>query len=166
LSVRHAGDVQICRSQTGWPDWANFCPLSDFTLGDFTLAILHWAIFHWADLWIILIFSTVRVTRWFWQMNGLDHIFGDFFYKLIRSPWGSSVENQLIKQNGKHVGFSSSQHFLERSLLNAQNPIIDFTPSGKLWPPGAKLSPKELILSLRGEVIPWRWNSLFAPPFF
>jgi hypothetical protein len=30
---------------------------------------------------------------------------------------------------------------------------------GRSCPPGVRLSP-------RGEVIPWGWNSLFAPPFF
>jgi hypothetical protein len=41
---------------------------------------------------------------------------------------------------------------LEQTL----RPILNFTPRGKLWPPGAKLSP-------RGEFVPWGWNSLFAP---
>jgi hypothetical protein len=31
-------------------------------------------------------------------------------------------------------------------------PILNFTPRGKLWPPGVKLSP-------RGEVVPQGWIS-------
>jgi hypothetical protein len=47
----------------------------------------------------------------------------------------------------------------------SQRPILNFTPSGKLWPQG-EFVPQGLILSPGGEVIPWGWNSMFAPPFF
>jgi hypothetical protein len=33
-------------------------------------------------------------------------------------------------------------------------------------PPRGKLGPQGRILSPLCEVIPWGWNSLFAPPFF
>jgi hypothetical protein len=47
----------------------------------------------------------------------------------------------------------------------AQRPILNFTPRSKLTLRG-KVVPQEGNLCPTCEVIPWGWNSLFAPPFF
>jgi hypothetical protein len=44
-----------------------------------------------------------------------------------------------------------------------QRPILNFNPRGKLR---GEFVPQGWILSPRGEVICWGWNSLFVPPFF
>jgi hypothetical protein len=49
--------------------------------------------------------------------------------------------------------------------MSHQRPILNLTPRGKLWPQG-RICPPGVILSPGGEIIPWGWNTLFAPPFF
>jgi hypothetical protein len=67
----------------------------------------------------------------------------------IYSVWHGGRETRI---------HSKDQNTLPAAFRN-QKPILNFAPRGKIWSHGWVLSP-------RGEVIPWGWNSLFAPPFF
>jgi hypothetical protein len=73
------------------------------------------------------------------------------FYE-VRAAQHSYIEIKLCTICNPSSSFS-------RPRSKCLRPIFNFTLRGKLWPPGAKLSP-------RGQVIPWVWSSLFAPPFF
>jgi hypothetical protein len=54
--------------------------------------------------------------------------------------WTSDVERPCIVQ------------FLQKEFtLRAQRPVLNLAPRGKLWPPGAKLSP-------RSELCPYGWS--------
>jgi hypothetical protein len=52
----------------------------------------------------------------------------------------------------------------KKTFLVTLRPILNFALGGKLWPQG-RSCPQGCILSPGGEVFPWLWNSLLAPPF-
>jgi hypothetical protein len=58
--------------------------------------------------------------------------------------------------------WASSQLSIWLVVDSILRPILNFAPRGKLSTPG-RLCPQEWTLSRRGEVIPWRWNSLVRP---
>jgi hypothetical protein len=80
--------------------------------------------------------------------------FAEFFF--VRS---CSTRNVHASRLSRIFELSSGANPAIVRYVQRQRSIINFTPRGKLWPPGVKLSP-------RGEIIPWGSNSLIAPPFF
>jgi hypothetical protein len=88
--------------RTGWPDWANFSPLGECFLWAVYKKIPEepkfWATFFHGKSFVLLL-----------AKHGLGYILGDFFHKLIWSPWARLWFRQLwftYKQCTNSVVFS------------------------------------------------------------
>jgi hypothetical protein len=73
-------DEDLDRSESGWPDWANFRPMGDCLL----LAVPLKSKMYPTCLGYYILWIGVSIYI-FWQKNGLQ--LGWFFHKLIWSPW-------------------------------------------------------------------------------
>jgi hypothetical protein len=85
-----------------WPDWANFSPIGWlFTLGIFSIN-------YRTNTNFGTTFSQLTSYVSILTKNGLGNIFGEFFHKLIWSPWLPAKEKNLLKPSFTFAPLSSN----------------------------------------------------------